>query len=63
MTSAPSSVHDVATHRASGQGSLFLADPSMLAHAPECAARRRGEHYGRFEYATEETVFLDPLPC
>ncbi len=24
--------------------------------------RRRGEHYGRFEYATEETVYLDPLP-
>ncbi len=29
----------------------------------EFAARRRGEHYGRFEYATEETVYLDPLPC
>ncbi len=29
----------------------------------EFAARRRGEHYGRYEYATEETVFLDPLPC
>ncbi len=29
----------------------------------ECAARRRGRHYGRFEYATEETVYLDPLPC
>ncbi len=29
----------------------------------EFAARRRGEDYGRFEYATEETVYLDPLPC
>ncbi len=29
----------------------------------EFAARRRGEHYGRYEYATEETVVLDPLPC
>ncbi len=29
----------------------------------EGAARRRGEHYGHFEYATEETVYLDPLPC
>ena len=29
----------------------------------EYAARRRAEHYGRFEYATEETVVLDPLPC
>ncbi len=29
----------------------------------EFAARRRGEVYGRFEYATEETVHLDPLPC
>jgi hypothetical protein len=29
----------------------------------EYAARRRGERPGRYEYATEETVFLDPLPC
>ncbi len=29
----------------------------------EFAARRRGEPYGRLEYATEETVVLDPLPC
>ena len=29
----------------------------------EFAARRRGESYGRYEYATEETVALDPLPC
>ena len=29
----------------------------------EFAARRRGEIYGRYEYATEETVLLDPLPC
>ena len=29
----------------------------------EFAARRRGEHYGRYDYATEEAVVLDPLPC
>ncbi len=29
----------------------------------EYAARRRGERPGRYEFATEETVFLDPLPC
>ncbi|MCP4057150.1 MAG: hypothetical protein GY738_07510, partial [Pseudoalteromonas sp.] len=29
----------------------------------EFAARRRGEHYGRYEYATEEKVVLEPLPC
>ncbi len=29
----------------------------------EFAARQRREHYGRYEYATEETVILDPLPC
>lgn len=29
----------------------------------EFAARRRGEHFGRYEYATEETVILEPLPC
>ena len=29
----------------------------------ECAARRRGERPGRYEFATEEAVFLDPLPC
>ncbi len=29
----------------------------------EYAARRRREHYGRYQYATEETVVLDPLPC
>ena len=29
----------------------------------EYAAHRRGEHHGRYEYATEETIFLDPLPC
>ncbi len=29
----------------------------------EFAARRRRESHGRYEYATEETVFLDPLPC
>ncbi len=29
----------------------------------EFAAHRRGEHHGRYEYATEETVFLAPLPC
>ena len=29
----------------------------------EYAARRRGERPGRYEYATEETVILDPLPC
>ncbi len=28
----------------------------------EFAARRRGEHFGRYEYANEETVFLEPLP-
>ena len=27
------------------------------------AARLRGECPGRYEYATEETVVLDPLPC
>ncbi|MCP4055433.1 MAG: hypothetical protein GY739_20815, partial [Mesoflavibacter sp.] len=26
----------------------------------EFAARRRGEHYGRYEYATEEQVVLEP---
>ena len=29
----------------------------------EFAARRRGERPGRYEYATEETLVLDPLPC
>ena len=29
----------------------------------EYAARRRGEHFGRFDYATEMTVVLDPIPC
>ncbi|MCP4052337.1 MAG: hypothetical protein GY739_04575, partial [Mesoflavibacter sp.] len=29
----------------------------------EFAARRRGEHYGRYEYATEEQVVLEPIPC
>ncbi len=29
----------------------------------EYAAWRRGEAYGRYQYATEETVVLDPLPC
>ncbi len=29
----------------------------------EFAARQRCEHYGRYEYATEESVKLDPLPC
>jgi REP element-mobilizing transposase RayT len=29
----------------------------------EYAARQRGELFGDYEYATEETVFLDPLPC
>ena len=29
----------------------------------EFAARRRGERFGRYEYATEETVILEPLPC
>ena len=29
----------------------------------ESAARRRGETFGRYEYATAETVELDPLPC
>jgi len=29
----------------------------------EYAARRRGKHFGRFDYATEMTVVLDPLPC
>ncbi len=29
----------------------------------EFAARRRREPFGRYEYATEETVILDPLPC
>jgi hypothetical protein len=29
----------------------------------ESAADRRGETFGRYEYATAETVELDPLPC
>ncbi len=29
----------------------------------EFAARRRRESYGRYEYATEEEVVLEPLPC
>ncbi len=29
----------------------------------ESAARRRGERPGRYKYASEETVTLDPLPC
>ncbi len=29
----------------------------------EYAAWRRGETYGRYQYATEETIVLDPLPC
>ncbi len=29
----------------------------------EYAARRRGERYDRYEYATQETVTLSPLPC
>ncbi len=29
----------------------------------ENAARRRGKRFGRFEYATEYTVELSPLPC
>ncbi len=28
----------------------------------EFAARRRNEQYGRYEYATEEEVVLEPLP-
>ncbi len=28
----------------------------------EFAARRRGEHYGRYEYATEEKVVLELTP-
>ncbi len=29
----------------------------------EFAARRRRETFGRYKYATEEEVFLEPLPC
>jgi REP element-mobilizing transposase RayT len=29
----------------------------------EYRARRRGEDFGRFQYATRETLKLDPLPC
>ena len=29
----------------------------------ESAARRRGETFGKYDYATAETVELDPLPC
>ena len=29
----------------------------------EYAARQRGENPGRYEYASEETLVLDPLPC
>jgi hypothetical protein len=29
----------------------------------EYRARRRGEDFGRFQYATRETLVLDPLPC
>ena len=29
----------------------------------EYAARRRGERFGRFDYASEITIVLDPLPC
>jgi REP element-mobilizing transposase RayT len=29
----------------------------------EYAARQRGETFGKYEYATEETVVFDPLPC
>ncbi len=29
----------------------------------EYAARRRGEDFGRLQYATRETVTLTPLPC
>jgi hypothetical protein len=29
----------------------------------ECAARRRGQEYDRFKYATPYTVELSPLPC
>ncbi len=29
----------------------------------EYAARRRGENFGRFAYATEYTIKLSPLPC
>jgi hypothetical protein len=29
----------------------------------EYLARRRGEDFGRFQYATRETLELDPLPC
>ncbi len=29
----------------------------------EYAARRRGEDFGRFDYATEYTIKLTPLPC
>ena len=29
----------------------------------EYAARRRNESFGRYKYALQETLFLDPLPC
>ena len=29
----------------------------------EYAAKQRGETFGKYEYATEETVVFDPLPC
>ncbi len=35
----------------------------MVRCSREYAAWRRGEAYGRYQYATEETVVLGPLPC
>ena len=35
----------------------------LFSRTQEYAARRRGETYERFDYATEVTVQLSPLPC
>jgi hypothetical protein len=36
---------------------------SWFNRSQEYAARRQGKDFGRYDYANEETVVFDPLPC